>query len=55
MDTKTKAEPRKKELIIAYHGVYKPTTIARLINCSREYVYIVWKNCGLELVDTSDS
>lgn len=39
---------RKKEQIIAYHGYYKPTTIARMIKCSREYVYIVWKRCGMD-------
>lgn len=43
---------RKKENIkadiIALHGYYKPTTIARRVGCSREYVYMVWKLCGMD-------
>lgn len=52
MEVETKTL-RKKEQIIAYHGVYKPTTIARMIGCRREYVYMVWKNCGMPIVDTN--
>lgn len=47
--TESKQKLSKKEQIIAYHGIYRATTIARKIKCSRVYVYIVWKNCGLDV------
>ena len=39
----------KKQLIIAYHGLFTPREIAKRIPCSRELVYIVWKECDLSL------
>lgn len=46
--TKSKQKVSKKEQIIAYHGYFRPSQIAMKINCSREWVYIIWKRCGLD-------
>lgn len=40
-------KPSKTQLIIAYHGMFTPREICERIPCSRELVYMVWKECEL--------
>jgi hypothetical protein len=40
----------KKYYILKLHGQLKAKSISKVIGCSREYVYIVWKKCGLKII-----
>lgn len=39
----------KKQMIIDMYGKYSAPVIAEKVGCCREYVYIVWKNCGMKV------
>ena len=39
----------KKQMIIDLYGKHKVPVIAEKVGCCREYVYMVWKDCGFKV------
>lgn len=39
----------KKQMIIEMYGMAKAPIVAEKVGCCREYVYMVWKRCGLKV------